>query len=108
MAPVERPEDLIKSLVPTESDLASLGSVNLDAVHVVERCIGTHHVVELDHIDEESVERSLLEQPAFIRTSSAHHVVLWAIPVGMDHWEELRLDRVRAARDTGEEFVPSW
>jgi hypothetical protein len=106
--PVERPEDLIKSSVPTERDLASLGTANLDAMHVVEGCITAHHVVELDYVDEEGVERLLLEQPAFIRTSSAHHVVLWAIPVGMDHWEELRLDRVRSARGTGEEFVPSW
>jgi hypothetical protein len=108
VARAERPEDLIKSSVPTDTDLASLESANLDAVHVVERCIVTHHVVELDYVDEEGVERLLLEQPGFIRTSSAHHVVLWAIPVGVDHWEELRLDRVRAARDTGEEFVPSW
>jgi len=39
---------------------------------------------------------------------SAHHVVLWAVPVGADHWVSLRLDRVRAARDTGEEFTPDW
>lgn len=108
MASAEQPQELIRSSAPTDSQLASLGSASVDAVHVIEKCITTHHVVELDYIDEERVERLLLERPAFIRTNSAHHVVLWAVPVGMDHWEELRLDRVHAARDTGAEFVPNW
>ncbi len=25
-----------------------------------------------------------------------------------EHWEELRLDRIRSVRDTGEVFEPTW
>ena len=108
MAPIEQPADLVNGTVPAESDLASLTPTNLDAVHVIEQCIATRHVVELDYIDAHGVEEQLLAQPGFIRMSSSDHVVLWAIPVDGDHWESLRLDRVRSARDTGKEFVPSW
>ena len=88
--------------------MASLPPGGPEAVHVIERCIAAHHVVELDYVEDEGDEERLLERPGFIRMSSAHHVVLWAVPVGADHWVSLRLDRVRAARDTGEEFTPDW
>jgi len=30
------------------------------------------------------------------------------MPEGAEHWEELRLDRIRSVRDTGEVFEPTW
>jgi len=38
------PRDSQRGSSPTDGDFASLGSVNLDAGHVIERCIAARHV----------------------------------------------------------------
>ena len=81
---------------------------NQEAIHAVERCIAMHHVVELDYTDEHGVRSLIRTRPSNIRYNSANHIVLWGIREGRENWEEYRLDRMHAARDTGEEFTPTW
>jgi hypothetical protein len=92
----------------TERDYESVPSINLDAVHVLERCMTEHHIAEVDYAEPDEGPKTIRVRPAFIRTSRAHNLVAWCFPAGADHWIELRLDRIRAARDTGEVFQPSW
>ena len=77
-------------------------------VRTIEDAISTHHVLAIDYVNEDGREERLPVWPAFIRTSDAGHIVLWAMSPEMGHWVELRLDRVRGAQDTGEVFTPSW
>ena len=97
VAAIELPGELTDGAVPGAAELATLPPHGLEAVHVIERCIATHHVVELDYVEGDGDQERLLERPGFIRMSSAHHVVLWAIPVGADHWVSLRLAKGDAA-----------
>jgi hypothetical protein len=92
----------------TPEDLESLPSVTLEAVHVLERCMTEHHIAEVDYTEPDDRPETIRIRPAFIRTSKAHNLVAWGFPVGADHWIELRLDRIRDVRDTGEVFQPSW
>jgi predicted DNA-binding transcriptional regulator YafY len=81
---------------------------NRAAIHTLEKCITIHHIAEVDYTDAEGHESTITIRPAFIRYNNAHHVVLWGIATDQENWEELRLDRIRSARDTGEEFTPTW
>jgi hypothetical protein len=108
MAHLALPADFEGSRDATAQDLKSLPSISLDAVHVLERCMAEHHVAEVDYSEPDENQATIRIRPAFIRTSKAHNLVAWAFPVGADHWIELRLDRIRAVRDTGEVFQPSW
>jgi len=92
----------------TPEDLESLPAMTLDAVHVLERCMAEHHIAEVDYTEPTEREKTIRVRPAFIRTGKAHNLVAWGFPVGTDHWIELRLDRIRDVRDTGEVFQPSW
>ena len=92
----------------TAEDLESVPDINLEAVHLLERCMAEHHIAEVDYMEPDERQETIRIRPAFIRTSKAHNLVAWAYPVGGDHWIELRLDRIRAVRDTGERFQPSW
>jgi hypothetical protein len=92
----------------TPEDLESLPSITLEAVHVLERCMAEHHIAEVDYTEPDDQPETIRIRPAFIRTSKAHNLVAWGFPVGADHWIELRLDRIRDVRDTGEVFQPSW
>lgn len=89
-------------------DLRALPGLNHEAIHTLEACIASHHVAEVGYTDAAGHRSTIRIQPAYIRYNSAHHVVLWGIPTDHDHWEELRLDRIGSARDTGEEFTPTW
>ena len=89
-------------------DLESVPEINLEAVHMLERCMAEHHIAEVDYTEPDERQETIRIRPAFIRTSKAHNLVAWAYPIGADHWIELRLDRIRAVRDTGEVFQPSW
>jgi len=60
-----------------------------------------------DYTDAKGTRSTIRMRPAFIRYSAAEHLVLWGIP-DEGHWEELRLDRIDSARDTGQEFSPTW
>ena len=93
---------------PTPEDLESLPASTLDGVHVLERCMVEHHIAEVDYTEPDERQETIRVRPAFIRTSKAQNVVAWCYPVGADHWIELRLDRIRDVRDTGEVFQPSW
>ena len=93
---------------PTPEDLESLPAIALDAVHVLERCMVKHHIAEVDYAEPNERPETIRVRPAFIRTSKAQNVVAWCMPIGADHWIELRLDRIRDVRDTGEVFQPSW
>src|SRR5438046_6449747 len=89
-------------------DLESLPAIALDAVHVLERCMVEHHIAEVDYAEPNEGPETIRVRPAFIRTSKAQNVVAWCMPIDADHWIELRLDRIRAVRDTGEVFQPRW
>src|SRR5947199_10266000 len=102
------PPDFEETRDTTAEDLESVPDINLEAVHVLERCMAEHHVAEVDYIEPDESQATIRIRPAFIRTSQAHNLVAWGYPIGSDHWIELRLDRIRAARDTGEPFQPSW
>ena len=93
---------------PTPEDLDALPAITLDAVHVLERCMVEHHIAEVDYAEPNEGPETIRVRPAFIRTSKAQNVVAWCYPVDADHWIELRLDRIRDVRDTGEVFQPSW
>jgi hypothetical protein len=67
-----------------------------------------HHIAEVDYTEPDERHETIRIRPAFIRYSKAHNLVAWGFPVGADHLIELRLDRIRGVRDTGEEFQPSW
>src|SRR5690349_24628411 len=92
----------------TQTDLESDPSINLDAVHTLEQCMRDHHIAEIDYAEPDEAEETIRVRQAFIRTSKAHNLVAWCFPVGAEHWIELRLDRIKAVRDTGEVFEPSW
>ncbi|SRR6266550_5212494 len=92
----------------TPQDFQSLPSITLEAVRVLERCMAEHHIAEVDYTEPDERLETIRIRPAFIRYSKAHNLVAWGFPVGADHWIELRLDRIRGVRDTGEVFQPSW
>ena len=92
----------------TAQDFESLPDINLEAVHVLERCMAEHHIAEVDYAEPNEGSETIRVRPAFIRTSRAQNVVAWCFPVAADHWIELRLDRIRAVREKGEVFQPSW
>jgi predicted DNA-binding transcriptional regulator YafY len=87
---------------------AALEPDALAAVHVIDACIREVHVAEVDYRPEGGSVETLVVRPAFIRTSTAGHLVLWCMPEELDDWRELRLDRLTGARDTGRSFTPSW
>jgi hypothetical protein len=93
---------------PTPEELKALPTVSHEALHVLERCISDHHVAEVDYRAPQERQEMIRFRPAFIRTSSAHNIVVWGIPDGDHHWMELRLDRIRGVRDTGDVFQPTW
>ena len=102
------PPDFEETRDTTVEDLESVPDIRLEAVHVLERCMAEHHIAEVDYIEPDERKATIRIRPAFIRTSQAHNLVAWGYPIGADHWIELRLDRILAARDTGEVFQPSW
>lgn len=89
-------------------DLESVPEINLEAVHMLERCMAEHHIAEVDYTEPDERQETIRIRPAFIRTTKAHNLVAWGYPIAADHWIELRLDRIRAVRDTGEPFQPGW
>ena len=102
------PPDFEETRDTTAEDLESVPDINLEAVHVLERCMAEHHIAEVDYTEPDDRQETIRIRPAFIRTSKAQNIVAWCYPEGADHWIELRLDRIRALRDTGEVFQPSW
>jgi hypothetical protein len=96
------------SRAATPADLKSLPSIGQQAVEAPEAGISSHHVAEVDYTDAEVRHRIIRLRAAYIRYDSAHHLAVWGIPEGADRWEELRLDRIRSVRDTGEVFEPTW
>jgi hypothetical protein len=108
MPPLALPPDFEESRDAGPEDLKLLPSITIEAVHVLERCMAEHHIAEVDYAEPDERQETIRIRPAFIRTSKALNLVAWGFPVGADHWIELRLDRIRAVRDTGEVFQPSW
>ena len=102
------PPDFEETRDTTAEDLESVPDIKLEAVHVLERCMAEHHIAEVDYTEPDDRPATIRVRPAFIRTSKAHNLVAWGFPVGADHWIDLRLDRIRDVRDTGEVFQPSW
>ena len=102
------PPDFEETRDTTAEDLESVPDINLEAVHVLERCIADHHIAEVDYAEPDDRLETIRIRPAFIRTSKAHNLVAWGFPVGADHWIDFRLDRIRDVRDTGEVFQPRW
>ena len=102
------PPGFEESREPTPEDLDALPVIALNAVHVLERCTVEHHIAEVDYKEPDEHEVTIQIRPAFIRYSKAHNLVAWGFPVGADHWIELRLDRIRDVRDTGDVFEPTW
>jgi len=108
MATSAQPPELETSRPPTADELKSLPAIGHQAVHVLEECIAEHHVADIDYQEPDERQTTVRLRPAFIRTSRAHHIVVWGFPVGADHWIELRLDRIHGVRDTGDVFEPEW
>ena len=102
------PPGFEESRDPTPEDLDALPEIIQDAMHVLERCMVKHHIAEVDYTEPDDRAETIRVRPAFIRTSKAQNVVALCFPIGADHWIELRLDRIRDVRDTGEVFQPSW
>jgi hypothetical protein len=107
MPPSSRPPNFEKSRAATPADLKSLQSIGQQAVQAREGCIKSHHVAEIDYADGEARHRTIRLRDAYIHYNSAHHVVVWGMPEYADRWEELRLERTRSVRDTGEVFEPN-
>ncbi len=108
MATSPLPPELDQGRAPTPDELRDLPGAKQEAIQAVERCIATRHVVELDYTDAHGVRSLIRTRPGYIRHNTAKHIILWGIREGREHWEEYWLDRIHAARDTGEEFTPSW
>jgi predicted DNA-binding transcriptional regulator YafY len=102
------PPGFESSLPATAEQVESLPALSQEALHTLERCIDAHHVAAIDYADAEGHRSTILIRPAYIRYNTAHHVVVWGIPTGAEHWQELRLDRIHTVRDTGEVFQPTW
>ena len=102
------PPDFEETRDTTAEDLESVPDINLEAVHVLERCMAEHDIAEVDYTEPDDRQETIRIRPAFIRTRKAHNLVAWGFPVGADHWIDLRLDRIRGVRDTGEVFQPRW
>ena len=103
-----RPPEFETSRQATPDEVHGVPGVNHVAIHIVERCIEQHHVVEIEYTDEAGALSKIRVRPAYIRYNPAHNVVLWAIRPDRAGWAEFRLDRIHAALDTGEEFTPTW
>lgn len=102
------PPEFSEGRLPTPGELTRLPGASHEAIQTIERCIEMHHIVELDYTDEHAKRSTIAIRPAYVRYNVADHLVVWALRVGRENWEEFRLDRLHAARDTGEEFTPSW
>lgn len=101
------PPEFEKSRPAKPNELHDLPGPSHEAAYTLERCIAVHHVAEVDYTCGRAPEHDH-HQPAYFRFNSTDHVVLWGIPTNADNWEELRMDRILAARDTGEEFTHTW
>lgn len=108
MSPNSLPPGFEESRTPTADDLKSLPAISHEAVHVLERCVADHHIAEIDYKEPQEQQETIRLRPAFIRTSTANHIVVWGMPATADRWMELRLDRIRGVRDTGDMFEPAW
>jgi hypothetical protein len=96
------------SRAPTADELQALPTITHQALAVLERCIADHHVAEVEYREPQKGPETIRFRPAFIRTSTAHNIVVWGVPDGDDHWMELRLDRIMGVHDTGDVFEPTW
>ena len=92
------PPGFEKSRPLTRDLLLALPGLSQEAIQTIEGCIESHHVAEVDYTDAAGHQGTIRIWPAYIRYNSAHHLVLWGIPSDQEHWEELRLDRIRSAR----------
>ena len=108
MSPVSPPPGFRESRPATAAELEALSAITHTAVHTLERCIEEHHVADVDYTDAKGLSSTIALRPAYIRYNRAGHLVAWGMPVGVEHWEELRFDRIEAVRDSGEVFEPSW
>lgn len=108
MPPASPPPGFEETRAATPEDLKSLTSISHAAVQTLERCIAEHHVAEIDYTDAKGLRSRIRLRPASIRHNRADHVVVWGMPVGIEHWEELRFDRIDGVRDSGEVFEPNW
>jgi hypothetical protein len=103
-----RPPGFEDSRPATTTELDSLPAITHTAVHELERCIEEHHVADVDYTDANGKSSTIAFRPAYIRYNRAGNLVVWGMPVGVEHWEELRFDRIEAVRDSGEVFEPTW
>jgi hypothetical protein len=83
----------------------TLPDISRDAL---DQCIESRHIADVDYTDAASKSSTIRFRPAYVRYNSAHHLVVWGMPIYADHWEELRLDRIHSVLDTGAPFTPSW
>lgn len=110
-ARVERnrpPAEFDASHALTEDERREVTGISREALDALERCIESRHVAEVGYTDAGGKSSTISFRPAYIRSNSAHHIVVWGMPLSADHWEELRLDRIRSVEDTGDPFTPSW
>ena len=88
--------------------MQALRSSDPVATKTLEECIKDHHIADIEYVEATGERDRVRIRPAFIRFNRSEHLVIWGMPVGADHWEELLLDGVVAVTDTGEVFTPGW
>src|SRR5438046_107178 len=102
-----RPPGFDESRDATAEELGALPEISQQALKTLEQCIKSHHVAEVDYTDGKGRNSTIPLRPFFIRYSTAHNLVVWGMPTNEPGWEELRFDRIRGVRDTGEVFTPN-
>ena len=102
------PSELKDSRPAAADELRTLAAPGADAIQILERCIASHHVVEIDYTNAAGHKSAIRIRPAFIRVNNTKHVVLWGIATDRSNWEQLWLERIGDVHDTGEEFTPTW
>ena len=77
----------------------------IPALKVIEAAIKGHHSVDVVYESPEHGIHTINGNPYGVRWNNAHHLVVWMHVKG--EWEELRIERIKAATDTGDSFDPS-
>ena len=76
------------------------------AIQTVEAALREHHVLMLGYTAKDGRALRLHIEPLAIRFNTAGPRVLWSWDLDANHVEQLLLDGIQSAEDTGEQFTP--